>query len=264
MMKPGSEISTVVAAVSPSVNTGYFEYLGVNDDDLLAEAYRVRYQVFCVERGYLNGDQYPDLQESDEFDFKSVHVLARHRSGIAAGTARLVLHSQLGFPCQARCAFFDTYAYLRDPASQGLETYSEVSRLAVSKLFRRRVGDSLYGGDPRSGQNPHFTASRQRTQCLRQPAGPEIIIGVLKYLYHETKRLGITHWLIAVDRGLDVTIRRMGWPFVQVGPEVDYYGPVRPYLAEVVAADRVLAIKNPALFAFLNHGLDQEIGVACS
>jgi N-acyl amino acid synthase of PEP-CTERM/exosortase system len=136
-----------------------------------------------------------------------------------------------------------------------------VSRLAISKIFRRRAGDSFYGGDPRSEGGSHLAASARKPREL-VPPGPEIFVGILKYLYHETKRSGVTHWLIAIDRGLDIAVRRMGWPFVAVGPEVDYYGPVRPYLADVSLADRVLASKNPRLFAFLNEGLPQETGVA--
>jgi N-acyl amino acid synthase of PEP-CTERM/exosortase system len=87
------------------------------------------------------------------------------------------------------------------------------------------------------------------------PPGPEIFLCMLKFLYQETKRRGISHWLIAVERSLHVRLHRMGWPFVPVGPEVDYYGPVRPYLAEVTAAERSLSRKNPRLFSFLREGL---------
>jgi N-acyl amino acid synthase of PEP-CTERM/exosortase system len=254
MRNSGSRLALANAlpAMSPVVTTNYFEYIGANDDKLLAEVYRVRYQVYCVERELLDGSAYLDFQESDEFDPYAVHVLARHRNGEVAGTARLVLHSERGFPCQAYCEFFEEFAYLRDSQSGGLATYSEVSRLAISKQFRRRASDSFYGGDPRI-----FGASDRRGQDKLAPPGPEIVVGILKYLYHETKRLGVTHWLIAIERGLGVFLKRLGLPFVAVGPEVDYCGPVRPYVAEVSHTESVLQRKNPRLLSFVRHGLPQ-------
>jgi len=247
--------SEAIPAIGPPIGTHYFECIGVNGRTLLAETYRARYKVFCEERGFLDGAAYPDHQETDGFDTHSVHVLARHRSGEVAGTARLVLQSELGFPCQANCQFFEAFSYLRDFRSPRLASYSEVSRLAVSKQFRRRAGDSFYGGDPRSAAAADSSAPKQRADSVTLPPGPEIFLCMLKFLYQETKRRGISHWLIAVERSLHVTLRRMGWPFVAVGPEVDYYGPVRPYLAEVIAAERSLSRKNPTLFSFLRDGL---------
>lgn len=253
-------VADVHPAVSPAVATNYFEYIGANDGKLLAEVYRVRYQVYCVERELLDGSAYLDFQERDEFDPNAVHVLARHRNGEVAGTARLVLHSERGFPCQAHCEFFDEFAYLRDPQSRGLATYSEVSRLAISKHFRRRASDSFYGGDPRWAPPRIVATSGRRSQDEPPPPGPEIVLGMFKYLYHETRRSGVTHWLIAIERGLEVLVRRMGWPFVAVGPEVDYYGPVRPYLCEVSHAEWILQRRNPRLLSFLRHGLPQVGG----
>lgn len=251
----GPTCSDPIPAIGPPIGTGYFECIGVKGKIMLAETCRARYRVFCEERGFLDGAAYPDHQETDGFDAHSVHVLARHRGGEIAGTARLILQSELGFPCQAHCQFFEAFSYLRDFRSPRLGNYSEVSRLAVSKQFRRRAGDSFYGGDPRSTATADASAPEQRADSVALPPGPEIFLCILKYLYQETKRRGISHWLIAVERSLHVTLRRMGWPFVAVGPEVDYYGPVRPYLAEVVAAERSLSQKNPRLFSFLREGL---------
>lgn len=244
-----------IAATSARVLTNYFEVLGANDDDLLAEAYRVRYDVFCAEREILNPAEFPDRQEVDRYDANSIHVLARHRSGATAGAARLVLHSHIGFPCQSRCSFDDSFAYLRNPLSAQLACYSEVSRLAVSQAFRRRVRDTFYGGDPR-GDEDRFSDAHDLYPAIAMPRkGPEILNGILKYLYHESKRLGVTHWLIVVESGLYILLRRAGWPFVPVGPEVDYHGPVRPFLAEITLAERTLAQKNPELYAFLSEGV---------
>ncbi|MGH8567684.1 MAG: GNAT family N-acyltransferase, partial [Gammaproteobacteria bacterium] len=74
----------------------YFEILRADTPDLLEEAFRLRYEVYCGE-GCLPGFDpldYPDGLERDIYDYehRSVHCLLRHRStGSNAGTVRLVL-----------------------------------------------------------------------------------------------------------------------------------------------------------------------------
>jgi N-acyl amino acid synthase of PEP-CTERM/exosortase system len=239
---------------SKGVSTNYFNVVGADDGSLLIETYRVRYQVFCVERGFLDADAYPQLLETDEFDARSIHVLARHKQGHVAGTARLVLHSPCGFPIHSHCTFDDAYAYLRDPASPLLDHYSEISRLAVSKMFRQRADDTFYGGAPRPATDPKLT----QEPLVIPTTGPEIVTGIYKYLYHESKRLGITHWLVAMERSLDLMLRRMGFHFKPVGPEVDYYGPVRPYLATIAELEQALW-RHPKMAAYMMEGLPRDL-----
>ena len=53
--------------------------------------YRLRYRVYCKELGYEPADNFPDGEEYDEDDLKSLHCLITHkRSGIAAGCVRLI------------------------------------------------------------------------------------------------------------------------------------------------------------------------------
>lgn len=251
----GRADSRVLEAVSPKVFTKYFDFSGANDGDLLRESYRIRYQVYCEERGFLNPADYSNLQESDEYDAHSIHVLACHRNGETAGAARLILHSPLGFPCQSHCAFDDAFSYLKNPVSPRLANYGEISRLVVSRMFRRRARDTYYGGEPRDVDGRDCQARNQRASGATPAMGPEIMGGICKYFFHESKRLGVTHWLIAVEPALHALVTRMGWPFMPVGPEVDYFGPVRPYLAEAAVAERILAHKNPSFYAFLIEGL---------
>ena len=77
-----------------------------DDPALLEKSYRLRYQVYCVERHYLNAADYPDQRETDEFDAHSVHVGAIDSYGELAGTARLIRANPHGFPMFRYCAFF--------------------------------------------------------------------------------------------------------------------------------------------------------------
>ena len=239
---------------SSGISTNYFDIQGVDNSDLLSDTYRVRFQVYCLERGLLASQNYPDHRETDAFDSSAVHVLARHKKGQTAGTLRFVLHSPLGFPLQQHCTFDDAFAYLRDPASPVLETYSEISRLAISKFFRRRIGDNFYGGDSRESD-----VSLSGEMIAHPALGPEIVTALFKYLYHESKRRGITHWLVAMERSLDIMLRRMGFPFTPVGPETDYYGPIRPFVAEIAELERTLPKRCPGMLDYMVDGLPDSL-----
>ena len=97
--------------------------------ELISEVFRLRYQVYCVEKGYEPG--YNGM-ESDEFDSDARHVLLIHRaSGEPVGTVRIVPSSSTsgvrGLPMTAVCA----PNIMRDLPAR---TTGEISRFALSKL----------------------------------------------------------------------------------------------------------------------------------
>ncbi|WP_295449463.1 PEP-CTERM/exosortase system-associated acyltransferase [uncultured Thiodictyon sp.] len=238
-----------------SVLTRYFEFSRVEDPDLLAAALQLRYQVYCQERHFLDPDQYPQQLETDPYDSHSVHFVGRHRyRTLAASTARLVLPSHLGFPLQQHCVFHPDFAFIGEAGHPALRHYAELSRLAVSKRFQQRPGDTLYGGPPR----PPGTLEPVAPQASPEAAGPEIIAGLFKRMYQETKRLGITDLVVAMERGLHLLLRRMGYRFHAIGPVVDYYGPVMPYTKNIAELERDLYRWHRPLFDFMIEGLEPE------
>jgi N-acyl amino acid synthase of PEP-CTERM/exosortase system len=82
---------------------------------------------------------------------------------------------------------------------------------------------------------------------------------VFRLIYQESKRRGITHWVVAMERGLNVMLRRMGFEFTPIGPENDYYGPVRPYLAEIASLERHIGSRRRGTLAFMAEGLEAHL-----
>ena len=85
----------------------YFETCLANTPALAETAYRIRYQVYCVERGFESAQEHATGLETDAYDNRSLAGLLIHRpSGDAMGTVRLVLpdFSAPGvFPVEANC-----------------------------------------------------------------------------------------------------------------------------------------------------------------
>lgn len=238
------------------VRTRYFEFFPIADDALLEEAFQIRYHVYCEERGFLDPSDYPDGRESDAFDRYAIHVIGRHRfEGMAAATTRLVPPSQLGFPLARHCRLEPSMAFLTMTDAPQARGFAEISRVAVSKRFRRRAGDHpLWGGPPRDTEGEAAQASSPAE------AGSELFAGLYKCIYLESKRRGLTHWIAAMERSLFNMVCRMGHLYEPIGPMVDYYGPVRPYVASIRHLEQNLRQHHPSVYRYWT----EDSGVAAA
>lgn len=225
----------------------YFDFLVIDHTPFLEESYALRYSVYCEEAGFLNEKDYPDKHETDGFDNCSVHVGAVDKSGLLVGTVRMVLPSERGFPFYQHCELFDEYKNLTRLDDPVTSNAVEISRLAVAKSYRRRRGDGLYGTSERTSE---------RTPERRQR--PELVLGLYKTIYQETKRRGISAWFAAMETTLLRLLHRYQFGFKPIGPEVDYYGPVTPYLAKIAELEKGVRDKYPDLYAAFIEGLEPE------
>jgi N-acyl-L-homoserine lactone synthetase len=202
-------------------------YTTVRADDtpaLLEQTYRLRYQTYCLERTFLSASDYPRGTETDEFDRFSTHFATRDADDRVVGTIRLVWPSVQGLPLFRRCTLFpgETAIYALD------SRVVELSRLAVAPAQRPRG----FGSD---------TA----------------LFSLYQAVYHETKRAGVTHWLMAAEPSLQRILARYGFLFRPVGPTVDYWGPVTPYMLDLADLDRLLLLGGKPQLAGFMDGLEE-------
>jgi N-acyl-L-homoserine lactone synthetase len=197
-----------------------------SDPDLMAKAYRLRYQVYCVERGFLDPANYPDRLERDEFDRYSLHLGVVDRDGEILATARLIRVNICGLPLFRHCQIFPDETELFHERNRIVE----VSRLCVSRQLKQRG-----------------------------PARASSVRMLYRALYQVSKRAGFTHWLVATEHSLQRLVADFGFPFREIGPTVDYFGPVSPYLMDLQEFDQVIVSgTKPVLSSFL-EGLELEL-----
>lgn len=230
------------------VTTQHFYFQRIDDSEALQQSYALRYQVYCHERGFLSPDHYPDGMETDRFDSESLHFGAFNWEGQMVGTVRLVSPARRDFPLLDHC-FVDP-AILPPVLFAELQTepVAEISRLAVSKLYRRRAGDGLYG-----------LAVVEDNDAIGRRQRPEIVLGLYKVMYQESKRQGIRFWYAAMESSLWRLLARFAFEFRTIGPEVDYYGPVTPYLADISEIERLVYQRRPEIFREFTEGLEARL-----
>jgi N-acyl amino acid synthase of PEP-CTERM/exosortase system len=221
---------------------------------LLDESYRLRYQVYCVERKFLRPEDYPDGMEMDEFDRHAAHVGAIDSHGALAGTARVVRSSELGLPIFDHCAIFPNETEFT-PSNPRLV---EVGRLSVSRSYRRRRSDDavLAGEASARGADREFQGADRRGQH------DDVFLTVLKGMYQAAKRAGASHWLAATEKPLQRMLAKRGFPFHQIGPDSDYFGIVAAYQMDLQEFEEVILSGHfPALEDFL-VGFEPDSGAA--
>jgi N-acyl-L-homoserine lactone synthetase len=182
--------------------------------DSLAEIQRLRYDVYCNERGFLDGRNFPDERERDDYDAVSVHCAVSDAAGRLAGTVRLVPDSGLGFPLEG-------HARRLDPVFHTLprERTAEVSRLVVVKSSR---------GSDRG-----------------------VLFPLFREMNRASAKLGLTHWIVATEPTLQRLLRRLlGVEMMVIGEVMEYYGDVSPYLLSIRDIGRRLQRTRPDLFSY--------------
>jgi len=221
----------------------------VEDMQDLKKLYRLRYEVYCVQKGFLDPADYPDKCETDIFDKHALQFGAFDHSGHALGTLRLIKNSEAGFPMLTHCKI--------NVLEDVLQKSGEISRLAVSKMIRKRVGDGEYGMAVDGGMLDEKPKSL--TQHNKRQHRPDIVVGLYKSLYQESKRAGISHWLAVMEPGLLKLLKRFYFNFEPIGPEVDYYGIVRPYMVSLESIEDQVYHSSKDFYASFVDGLPPEL-----
>jgi N-acyl amino acid synthase of PEP-CTERM/exosortase system len=219
-----------------------FEYRKVpQDDPLLNEVFKLRYKVYVEEWGFEKKEDHPGEIEKDEFDDHSVHFIVRRKGEEQIiGTIRMITNSDKGFPIDKHCRIeADLSAYDK-------YRFGEISRLAVSKDYRKRVTDAVYfdgkAVDAAAIDNM-YTGSRKMSN--------DIVLGLYQCIYRESLERGNQFLLAVMAKGLYLLLKRVGILFEPIGPEQYYHGLRSPYLGTINAMLQELAERNAALYSQL-------------
>ena len=224
-----------------------FSFELVESKQELEELYRLRYQVYCNECNFLKEEDYPESKESDKYDPYSLHFVARDSHG-PIGTARLIMDNPNGFPIETHYRGSLDF----DIKSANHKQVAEISRLTISKSYRRRKDDELYYSkdyvDP--GAKPE-TDGLKRIKPMA--------FGIYREIYQECKRRNIAVWVAMMEKTLWLLLRMHNFAFRPVGEEIDVYGPVRPYVCEIGDVEKnVYQKSSDNLYKYFLEGLEPE------
>lgn len=198
--------------------------LTADTPELRDKVYKLRYQIYCLERQYEPGD---DGREFDEYDSGARHILLIHRAtGEAIGTVRVIVpsrHGDLGTLPMARIVGTEPLRWLPSEAT------GEVSRFAISK--------------------------RRRMSCN---AGAMVRLGLMKGLFRVSLEMGLTHWCAIMEPTLQRLLRFNGIQFQAIGPLVDFHGLRRPVFCSITETFDRVRLTQPDLWYWATDGGSRE------
>ena len=212
-------------------------YTKIDGTAHLRDSYRLRHQVYCCERKFLSAADFPNAEETDAFDDHALHFGALTNTGEMIGTVRLVRYSPLDFPIRRFCDITsDEFTKLP------LQNVAEISRLAFSKSLRIEIQRAANrDSDGRDSITAFYF---------------DMVIGLYRVMYQESKRAGVTHWAAAMETSLVRLLQRLNVRFRPIGEEVDYYGPVRPFIASISDVETAIYRNRPSMFWEFTEGLE--------
>jgi N-acyl amino acid synthase of PEP-CTERM/exosortase system len=199
----------------------YFEMVAVDSPELKQEVYKLRYQVYCLEKGFEDLESHPDGLEYDEYDEHSCHYLIRHRATDSyMATTRLILPNSKLFPMEAHSQIDTKLVKTINRAN-----LAELSRFCVSKQFRRRANeqDLIITND----------TDESRISPRGKHSSASITLSLFACAVQMSSDHNILYWYAIMEPALKRVFSALGIHFVEVGPLVEYHGMRTPCVIKV-------------------------------
>lgn len=169
--------------------------------------YNLRYQVYCLEKGYEPRGKFQDELEKDDYDDNSVHFLIQDRhNGHWLGTARLVIAEPKKLPIRKFTEIEE------DKLDSNEKKVAELSRLSILRGYRQ-TGQKVYD----SGKANE----------------PEILLGLIRAANAYCKEAGIKNWLFLCRRAIRRIVSKVGIKIDIVGPPCEHRGTRYPFLGRL-------------------------------
>ncbi|MEZ4720276.1 MAG: PEP-CTERM/exosortase system-associated acyltransferase [Flavobacteriales bacterium] len=202
-----------------------FEIIPAFSENLRNEVFNIRHQVYCEELKFEPEKQ--DKLEIDEYDSHALHLLIRNiQTGEFIGCTRLILaqHGDKDFvlPLEEHCASSLDFSNFNLPDFPR-QHMAEVSRLAVIKKYRRRLGD----------KDKPINISKNDFGSLFRPRFPYIPVGLFIGTIELARLNGITHLLMLTERRLAVHFMRLGANVNFIGKPIEHRGKRIPSVIDI-------------------------------
>lgn len=191
----------------------WFDVIPARTPELVRESHKLRYQVYCLETGFEDRNEFPEEYEHDQYDERSVCSLLIHKpTDMVAGTVRLILPKE-GDEDDLPAFHVSEALQTLSPGELPKKRTAEISRFAISKQFRKRAEDSLIPALYEKAGQPG-----------EQRVIPHITLGLMQAILSMSIENKVSHLAIVVEPALDRLIRKLGIFFTPIGQIIEYHG----------------------------------------
>jgi N-acyl amino acid synthase of PEP-CTERM/exosortase system len=200
----------------------YFEPIVAASDEQKDESFKLRYQVYCSELGYEKAKR--NGQEVDAYDEYSHSLLIKHLpTDKNAGTIRIIQPSDSKQLLPIEHHYGKGLDQLDIPCGElKRNEICEMSRIAISSLFRRRAVDRHKGSE--TGAINQDTYSEVEVRCF-----PLLAVGLYLSAAALCRVKGIKHAYAMMEPELARSAQYIGVQCKQIGSYIDFHGNRAPF-----------------------------------
>lgn len=196
----------------------------------IQQCLRIRYAVYCVEKGWESAEAFEDEQELDPFDQKAVHILLRDvESGTAIGTARVIY----GDPT-AEHGGLPSFGWSQEFAARAGKFLPLDRTVEISRFTVRPPSDGLVDGRRVAPVGSAFPA-----------------LGLIRGTLRATAYDGTTTVCLTVTPSLRRLLQRVGLRFHDVGVRVVHRGTRVPMFRDISAMLADVHRVSPGIWRYL-------------
>ncbi|MCC2618214.1 PEP-CTERM/exosortase system-associated acyltransferase [Aestuariibacter halophilus] len=209
----------------------YFEPIPVTDSHQQQQCYALRHQVYCHELGF--EPRRDNGEESDSYDEYARSVMVNHApSGQLAGCIRIICpdNDQQLLPLERLYAATEGALSIQ-PSTLPRDSICELSRIAISPLFRRRTADSHPGAA--TGVIDASAYGDLEVRCF-----PLLAMGLYLSAVAQCCQLKRQHAFAMMEQSLVSSVEQAGLTLEQIGEWRDYHGQRAPFLISPMAPNR--------------------------
>lgn len=241
---------TAVEAISDIFHSVFNVELATSPQ-AINEVFEVRYQVYCIDRSFEDPRCFADKREHDAYDSRSAHALIRYReTGHSVAAVRLVMAGQQPdqayLPMEGPCIHRMSERAQQAIAGARREGIAEISRMAVSREFRKRLNEDKTVAGVSAEASYCDTTNGKR-------AVPYISLGLFNAILRMSVKHGITHWMAVMEPAQLRLLKRFGVEFDHVGPILEYHGLRRPAFTRAASLLEGIKKRRPDVWALITE-----------
>ncbi|MDQ7735491.1 PEP-CTERM/exosortase system-associated acyltransferase [Halomonas sp. SpR1] len=221
--------------------------------------YRLRHDIYCEELQYEKASDPIKKLEFDIYDQNSIHCLIEHRrTGLVAGCVRVVVPTPSSpyplnqLPLQSYGGQSLTHTELH-PDRLDPESFYEISRLAVNRLFRTKPKEDIMSATSIAKRNTPFFSTEERKLF------PLLATSLFITGYVLGRQLGKNQVFAMMEPSLPRLLALTGFHFTKVGETIDFHGRRSAYYINKQQAENGLKLTLLPLYLHIQQTLTLQL-----
>jgi N-acyl amino acid synthase of PEP-CTERM/exosortase system len=184
---------------------------------------RIRYQVFCLDKGFEDPGAFSAAQETDAWDDRSAHFIVQNKS-----TRQWVAATRIVLPKRGALLPVDRLgAFDRDCLENPDLEVAEISRFCI---IRNRA---VAGAERGVVQLPPNSPEAWGIGPIGKAQQFEVTIGMIRTLVIFILKRDLTYCVLLVTDAFARLLRKLGLKLTQVGPAVEHRGMRTAYMIDM-------------------------------